>query len=1092
MKKQIFTTALLSAVISASAANAPLWLRNTAISPDGQKIAFTYKGNIFTVPTKGGDASQLTTGRNYNSTPIWSPDGKSLAFTSDREGSTDIFIIDANGGTPRRLTTNSGNESPLGFLDNNTIIYQSGGMPDAKTAVPWATANVYQVKTDGSRPTLFSSVPMLKANADSRGRVLYQDRKGVENIWRKHEHSSATGDIWLIDADGRYTRLTDYNGMDAEPVWGNGDSYYYLNDKDGTLNVYSATIGSKETRQLTNFKKHPVRSLSAASDGTLAFSWDGEIYTMAPGKKPAKVNVNIVADEYVNAPVSGIQRSGITNLAVSPDGSELAFILNGDVYVTSTEYATTRRITDTAAQERSVEFAPDGRSIVYDSDRDGIWQLFTAEIKNPDEKSMVYAEEIVEKPLYKSNAGKPAFFPAYSPDGKKVAFLEDRTELRVIDLKSKKVNTALDGKYNYSYSDGDVSFSWSPDSRWLLTSYIGIGGWNNVDIAAVRADGSEVIDLTESGYSDGNPQWAMDGKAVAWASGKYGYRSHGSWGNENDVMIMFLDGEAWDRYNYNEEDLKLADKREADKKKKEADEKAKKEEKNKKKKKDADKKDSKDGDKKEADKKKDEVKPLNLDFANRRYRTDRLTPASSRMGSFFVSPKADKLYYTAPTQEGYNLYMRDLKTGDVSSLMRNIRFNGWVADKKGENLYVISGGGIQKVNLASGKPKGVSFEAEVTPRKAEQREYIFDHMWRQVLDKFYDKNLHGVDWAYYRDAYRKFLPYINNNQDFAILLSEILGELNASHTGGSYRAGSNTPSTAYLGAFFDESYNGDGLRIAEVINRGPLATAEADVQAGDIITAINGTSIKAGQDYFPLLAGKSGRKVRLDIRKADGSAKTITMRPISASANSSLLYDRWVERNEAVVDSVSGGRIGYVHIAGMDSPSYRNAYDRILGKYRNCDAVIVDTRYNGGGWLHNDIAQLLSGKEYVRYSPRGRYIGSDPFSQWTKPSALLVSEANYSDAHGTPYVYKTLGIGDIIGAPVPGTMTAVWWETQIDPSIVFGIPQVTSLDRNGKPLENQQLEPDVLIINDPNKMLQGIDEQLIGATKHLMQKTSKK
>lgn len=170
----------------------------------------------------------------------------------------------------------------------------------------------------------------------------------------------------------------------------------------------------------------------------------------------------------------------------------------------------------------------------------------------------------------------------------------------------------------------------------------------------------------------------------------------------------------------------------------------------------------------------------------------------------------------------------------------------------------------------------------------------------------------------------------------------------------------------------------------------------------------------------------------------------------------------------------------------MNNESFQTVYSRLLGKYRNCDAVVVDTRFNGGGWLHNDVALLLNGKEYVRYSPRGQYIGSDPFSQWTKPSVMLVNEANYSDAHGTPYTYKTLGIGKLVGAPVPGTMTAVWWETQIDPSIVFGIPQVTSLDRNGEPLENKQLQPDIEVYNTPSEKVSGNDVQLKKAVEELL------
>ncbi len=216
------------------------------------------------------------------------------------------------------------------------------------------------------------------------------------------------------------------------------------------------------------------------------------------------------------------------------------------------------------------------------------------------------------------------------------------------------------------------------------------------------------------------------------------------------------------------------------------------------------------------------------------------------------------------------------------------------------------------------------------------------------------------------------------------------------------------------------------------------------------------------------------------------------MRPISLGAQNGLLYQRFVDHNRHVVDSISGGRVAYVHVYGMDSQSFRTVYDQLLGLQRNCDAVIVDTRYNGGGWLHNDIAVLLSGREYVRFSPRGNYIGSEPFSQWNKPSVMLVNESNYSDAHGTPYVYKTLGIGKLIGAPVPGTMTAVWWETQVDPTILFGIPQVTSLDMNGKPLENQQLNPDIEVYNKPLEMLEGTDTQLIEATRELLRQLSAK
>lgn len=1074
--KKLMIMALAAVGAVSVQADAPLWLRNVAISPDGSTVAFTYKGDVFTVDFQGGKAQKLTSGSAYDSYPVWSPDSRIIVFASDRLGSLDLFAIDAGGGTPRRLTTNSGSEIPRAFLNDSTVLFSANVLPFPTAAQPGILAQVYAVDINGGRPQTFASVPMGAISVGKDGRILYQDKKGYEDPLRKHERSSGTSDVWLIDGD-KYKKLTDFNGHDLNPVWAAGDKYYYISEKDGTLNVYQRDIVGNE-RQLTKHERHPVRSLTAADNGTIAYSHDGQIYTMRPGGEPRLLEVEIAYDDYDRDMVNGYRRSGATNLAVSPSGEEVAFVLRGDVYVTSVKYETTKRITNTDGQERCISFSPDGKSLVYDSERDGLWQIFVAKIGKDDE-SFAYATDVTEELLYKGD--KAAQQPQFSPDGKKVAFLEDRTILKVLDPDSKDVTIALEGKYNYSYSDGDVAFEWSPDSRWFLTSYIGTGGWNNVDVALVKADGTETIDLTESGYSDSAPKWVMGGKGLTYTSGRYGYRSHGSWGEEQDVIMMMLDGDAWDEFLMTEEEAEIA----AGAKKKKDD------------KADDDKTDGKDkkggkdkkkGKKDVDDKKEDagDVKPLEFDLANRHYRTRRLTRSSSRLVDYFLSPKGDKLYYIAPSPEGQtNLMEVDLKKGSTKTLVRGVGYSGIEADKKGENLFLLSGD-MKKISIPSGEEKTIEFSAPFSRHPSAERQYIFDHCVSQVSDKFYDENLHGVDWEGYAADYRRFLPHINNNYDFADVLSELLGELNASHTGARYRSWSDVLTVGQLGAFFDESYDGDGLKVTEVISRGPLSPKSVGVQAGDIIMTIDGDSVKAGKDYYPMLEGKAGKKVRLGVLKADGKEEYVTVKPVGSVSN--LLYQRWVEHNEQVVDSLSEGRIGYVHVEGMDSESFRRVYSKLLGKYRNSEAVVVDTRYNGGGWLHNDIALLLSGKEYVRYSPKGQYIGSDPFSQWTKPSVMLVSEANYSDAHGTPYVYKTLGIGDVVGAPVPGTMTAVWWETQIDPTIVFGIPEVTSLDRNGKPLENQQLNPDIIIYNNPLDEQLGTDAQLIGAVNALLKK----
>ena len=1079
MKRFLLGAAVYITAMAAQAEEAPIWMRHCVISPDGGQIAFTYKGDIYTVDTGGGKARQITSSRGYDTHPVWSPDGKSIAFASDREGSMDVFIVGRDGGVPRRLTSHSGNEVPVAFRDNDHVLFGAAVMPDAgDMTFPSAQfPQVYEVSTEGSRPVMFSSVPMEDISVSPDGRsFLYHDRKGYEDAWRKHHTSSITRDIWLCttaaDRERRFRKITTFDGEDRTPLWAqDGKSFYYLSERDGSFNIYRSDIEGRNITRLTSHTGHPVRFLSAAKDGTLCYGFNGEIYTLKEGEPAKKVAVSIVADTYDRHLVKQLKSSGATEISVSPEGKEVAFVMRGDVYVTSVEYKTTKQITDTPEQERDIDFSPDGRSIVYASERDGLWQIYQTSLVNKDDKLFTYANDFKEERLV--NSSYTSFQPQYSPDGREVAFLQNRTELCVLNLKTKEVRTVMDGKFEYSYSDGDQWFEWSPDSRWLLSGYIGHGGWNNKDIALVNASGNgEIHNLTQSGYTDGDAKWVLGGKAMIWKSDRAGYRSHGSWGSEDDVYIMFFDLDAYERFRMSKEETALLE--EAEKKEKEDD--AKKEDEKKKGKRNADEKE-----------KKDVVEPLEFDLENCRDRVIRLTVNSSRLGDAMLSAKGDKLYYQAAFEDGYDLWVHDLKENKTSIVMKNIGYGAMMADKKQENLYLCNSS-IRKVNMEKGESKTVEFSATFNYRPYEERQYMFDHIWKQVEDKFYVADLHGVDWKGYYNSYRRFMPHINNNYDFQEMLSEMLGELNGSHTGARYYAPGASFQTACLGAFYDNDYTGDGLKIKEIIAKGPFAVKKTDVTEGCIIEKIDGEKISAGADYYPLLEGKAGRKVLLSVyNPKKGKRFEVTVKAISSGEQSDLLYRRWVRRNEQLVEKLSGGRVAYVHVQGMNSPSFRTLYSELLSeKNRTKEAVIVDTRHNGGGWLHDDLVTLLNGKEYQRFVPRGQYIGSDPFNKWLKPSCVLVCEDNYSNAHGFPWVYKELGIGKLIGTPVPGTMTAVWWERQIDPSIVFGIPQVGCMDMRGEYLENKELQPDIEVYNSPEEMLRGEDRQLEAAVKEML------
>ncbi len=1056
---------------SASAQEAPLWLRKSDISPDGSKIVFNYKGNVYVVAADGGQARQITSNSAYDTDPMWSPDGKSIIFSSFRNKSKDIYKVAAEGGVPQRLTTHPGNETPMAVLEDGSILFSANIQQDALYGGFPDNAQLYRVSADGGKCGMVTSLPVSALSINANGEILYEDYKGYEDPLRKHHTSSVTRDIWLykpssdgpvsINAEGTFTKLSTFKGEDRNPVFAaDGRTFYYISEQDGTLNIFKSSIDTpSESKQITFHKGNPVRYLSVSDNGTLCYSYDGELYTLKNDGEPSKVQISLLADQQEMPVYERTFSSGVSDMAVSPDGKEIAIILRGDVYVTSVDYKTTKRVTNTPQQERDLCFSPDGRTIYYSAERNGHWGIWESTLADKDEKRFTYAVNLKEKLVTKE--GDTCFQPQISPDGEKLAYLKDRTAIAVMDLGNGKEKIVLDKSINYSYTDGDQSFCWSPDSRYILCNYQANGGWNNEDVAVIDIESGNIIDLTESGYSDGGFRWAMKGNAMTWTSDKAGYRSHGSWGAERDIYIMFFNGRKYAEFLRDKEDQEVAALTGSES-------------------------DRKQGKKKEA---KDSTKTdrkaerLSLDFQDRKDRVVRLTRFSGRLGDHYLTQDGKKLFYMTRLEKSTDLCMMNMEDKSIKVVAKGVRGSIHpTADDK--HFFVHTGSGISKIAVSNGARENISFSGEFEYRPAEEREYIFEHIWKQVNEKFYDPSIHGIDWAGFRETYRKFLPHIDNNFDFQEMLSEMLGELNGSHTGARYQYRSGL-TMGSLGVLYDNDYDGDGIRIAEVLKGGVLYIADPEIKAGDMITAINGVEIKAGDNWFDHLRQQAGKKIQITVRKKGRKAENLYIEP--GYTDYVQMYERWVRQREDMVRELSGGRVGYVHVKGMDSESFRKVYSDLLGKYRTCDAVIVDTRHNGGGWLHDDLATLLDGTGYIRFEPRGQYIGTEPYNKWTKPSCVLIGEDNYSDACGFPYVYKTLGIGKLIGAPVPGTMTAVWWENQIDASLVFGIPQVGAIAvKEGRYLENMQIEPDIPVYNDPASVLRGEDKQLEAAVAEMM------
>ena len=1073
--KKLFLTIFASLLVVSTFAQQPLWMRYNTISPKGDKIAFAYKGDIYVVDAQGGTAHQLTTSAAYDYYPIWSHDGKNIAFATDRNGNFDVYVMSADGGVAKRVTTNSANEIPMAFsLDDKEIYYTAHiqkDAADAQFAAGWMT-ELYKVSIDGGRPQQVTAATVCSVSFDSDGEsFLYYDRKGGENIWRKHQVSSVARDIVYYNAKEKTHKILTSNvGEDREPVFmPDRRSFVYLSEPAGrnSQNVYLVSWPmTSDPQKITDFQTYPVRFLSVADNGMLCYGYQGEIYTQRIGEKPKKVDIQIVNDQ--ENMVERGKFGGASDITVTPDGGLIAFVSRGEVFVTSDEYQTTKQITHTPEAESDPSFSPDGKTLVYTSERDGYYNLYLAKMPRKEDLNFAYATLIEEEPLF-GDDGIERCSPQFSPDGKEIAYIEDRKFLKVINLDSKKVRQITDGTQHYDTDEHPFDYQWSPDGKWFTLTLITNMRAPYSDVGIVSADGDmKIHNITNDGYITGGPSWALDGNAIIFGSNRYGMRSHASWGSQNDAFICFMNQDAYDKFMLSKEEYEIQKKENEKIKDKEIKDK---------------------GEKKDKKDKKEEIKPIDIELDRLDERVVRLTPMSSRLSGAVLSKDGDKLYFLSSFEKGYDLWELDVREKSTK-ILKKLDGGGaqLVLNKKGDNIYVLSGGNLQKIETKGGKATPIKYDATMELDRAAERDYMYNHVFLQESRRLFRRDHNGADFEQVKEDFEPFLAHINNNYDFAELLSEVLGELNVSHSGSGYRSGgSNGDATAQLGLLFDWNYDKDGLLIEEVLEYGPFDKKNSNVKAGDIIEKIDGVEITKDMDYFPLLNKKSGKTVLVSVYSPKSKKHwDEVVKPISRSAQNDLLYKRWIKHNAHIVDSLSNGRLGYVHIKSMGDASYRDVYADILGKYNLRDGIVIDTRFNGGGRLHEDIEILFSGEKYLEQVIRDSVECVMPSRRYVKPSIMVIGEANYSTAHGTPWVYKHKNMGKLVGMPVPGTMSSVTWETLQDNTLYFGLPVVGYRTEEGNYLENSQLEPDIKVKNTPEKLAQGVDEQLEAAVQELL------
>jgi len=1043
----------------------PLWMREPALSPDGRSIAFTYRGQIWIVAAEGGEARPLTDRQFRSTRPVWSPDSASIAFASDVFNRADVYIAPVDGGQIRRLTSHQLPETPVAFSpDGKDVLFYSAsvGTQDVNFFDGFNGAFFGQIRSvpaAGGRARLVMPLPAKQASVSRGGNLIaYAFIRSIEVEERKGQISDSTTDIWIWDrTSGTHRQLTTHRANERSPVISPDGRYVYFTGempkgwngdpeaRPEATNVWRQAVdGNSAPEQITFHTELPVRGLSLAMDGAIVYGHDGEVWRIAPeGGEPRKVLIRIPQGTLAPSVIPYSVNDQVTEIAVSPDSSELAIVARGDVFVVATATGTTRRITATAQAERSVSFSPDGRKLLYAAERRGSWDLYETKIVRRTDKGFAGAAELEETVLLDGDSD--LLQPLYSPQGDRVAYRDGRNAIRVLTIATGEIREVLPDDASYSYGEGDLTHMWSPDGRYIVT---GTGfALGNSEVEVIEAANGTRHNVSLDGFADTWPKFSRDGQIVYWLTDRFATRQLDETAAAQDVVGTFLTREAERTFRTGETASSRSE----------------------------------------------------PDFAGAPDRTGRFTGASQI--PLFIDLSADNSRLTMlswVSGVGIVGYAVDPRTGAWSTLFQRGSYgdtDAFTTDREGSFLYYAGANSITRYDLSNGSESPIPFDTTSPHDFRAEMDYLFEHQWRFVQSKFYDATMHGVDWPRMRELYARHLPHISHWEDFAELVAEMQGELNASHMFSDYSSGEDYwDQTASLGLRYDLGWTGAGARIAAVMKNGPSDFPGSPLKPGAVILSVNGSAIGPDDEIHPLLNRLGGRKTLLRVQPA-GSAGILeqVVTPGPLTIESELTYKEWVAQRRAMVEKLSAGRLGYVHVSAMNNDEMHKVHSELMGRYEKAEGAIIDVRFNVGGWLHDQLIDFLTGSRHSGLVTRtGADLGTSPYTRWASPTAVVANAFSYSDGSIFPFFYQREKLGPIVGDRIPGTGTAVYNIGQLEPRLSFGVAQLGFRTVEGQFFENLETVPDALIPTEPNFIVSGRDPQLERAVELLLKELDAK
>ena len=1076
----------LSAASSKDAVTPRTAYAQPAISPDGTTIAFVSGGDIWTVPSKGGEARLLISSAANDDRPLYSPDGGRLAFVSTRTGGGDIYVLTLSSGDVARITWDDGPEQLAGWSRDGKSLYfyssaheLAGNMND-----------IYRVSAGGGTPMPISADRYTNeffADESPDGRWLALDAHGIASSqWWRHGRSHIDeAQIWLRDLRGgdvpsSWREITPGGAKDLWPMWEpSGKEIYFVSDRSGAENVWRTSTQAGATPvQVSRFTDGRVLwPTLAAHAGTMVYERDFGSWTLDLGSG----NTHMVPITRLGAPAgTAVDHITLTSefhdLALSPDGKKLAFEGRGEIFAASAkDGGDAARVTTTAAAENGIVWAPDSRRIVYSSERDGDARLFVYDFITGKERQLTSA------PAARADAASSGSdeSAAFSPDGKSVAYLRGGIELHVVDLDGSKDRVVVRGVISEAIRGSGKPIAWSPDGKWL--AYFTTGAREFTNVAIMSADGGEGKPV--SFLANGNTSsiaWSPDGTFLVFDTSQR--TEPGALARVELILRAPKFHEDQFRDLFNEENTPGQPARPSTPAKTEPPE--------------AVKADSASVPPAAAGSKPKPVPPVHIVFEDIRQRLS-LLPTGLDVGQAFISPDGKTLVLIAEAAGQQNLYSWSLdETARERPVARQLTSTagskaGVCFTPDSKEIFYLDGGRIQSMALEKRDVKPVAVTATLDVDFAAEKAAAFDEAYRLLRDNFFDPEFHGIDWSAERSRIEPYIAGARTPDEWRRIASLMIGELNASHMGiNPPPAGGAAAGVGHLGLDFDRAaYERDGrLTIAHVITLGPAALS-GTVHSGDRISAVDGHAVDAQTNLDALLQNTVGRRVVLAIARANGHADEVPVRPISAAAERALRYREWVNERRAYVLKVSGGKLGYVHMPDMSAASLAQLYVDLDADNMARDGVVIDIRNNNGGFVNAYALDVFSRQHYLNMtlrqretSPARSVLGQRSLE---KPTVLVTNQHSLSDAEDFTEGYRAMKLGPVVGEPTAGWIIYTW-NTQLLDGTVLRLPRVRITDRTGAPLEMHPRPVDIAVDRPLGESYGPDDVQLERAVKALL------